>query len=559
MFRLVRRLGPLKPTTLLKSRFYSGAQPKPPNTDILIKSLIFTAGSIVGGYLYSSEVQQSTKSTLPIDQVTSPEYANKEQLAQAIEAVKKVFRKNTPDYDESLIINSSQEDKDSHSDTYFNSYHPEPNEEPQYVIYPRSTEEVSEVLKICNKYKVPVVPITGKSSLEGHFINTRRGVCIDISLMDEVIELNQQDLDIKVQAGLGWETLADYLSEYNLLFPIDPGPGASIGGICANNASGTNASRYGECYKNVLSLTVVLADGTIIKTKNRPRKSSAGYNLNSLFIGSEGTLGIITEATLKLYVKPKIERVAVVPFKSIQDAANSVNSYLLNGMQLNAIELLDDKMMSCINASGETSRKWTEAPTLFLKIGGSNDKVVQSTVDQVKTLSSQHNSIDFQFARNDEETEELWSARKVALWSTINQGRVTDPSIKLWTTDAAVPISKLPQFLEETKEDIANNGLENTLVAHIGDGNAHSFILYKPDQYKLAEKVVDNMVRRAIAYEGTCTGEHGVGLGKRQFLLEEVGGDAVDLMRNIKLHLDPSRILNPDKIFQIDPKESRSH
>lgn len=530
---------------------------------LLSKTLIFTGGSMFGAYLYQSEQSNggaSDRSLLKVQELQPPTYATKQELHKAIEEVRQVFYKNTPDLeDESLVLNNSTDDTESHADTYFNSYHPEKNEKPQYVVYPRLTEEVSEIMTIFHKYRVPVVPISGKSSLEGHFINTRCGVCIDISFMDEILNFNKQDLDVTVQGGVGWETLADYLDEHNLLFSVDPGPGATIAGCCANNASGTNASRYGECYKNVLSLTVVLADGTIIKTKNRPRKSSAGYNLNSLFVGSEGTLGIITEATLKLHVKPKVERVIVVPFKSIQDAANSVNTFLLNGIQLNAIELLDDKMMTCINKTGETTRKWTEKPTLFLKVGGSNDEVVNSLVNQVRQLSNEHNSTDFQFATSDEETRELWSARKVALWSTINQGKLIDESIQIWTTDAAVPVSKLPKFLEETKADIDAHNLPNTLVSHIGDGNAHSFILYKPNERDIAEKVVDNMVRRAIEYEGTCTGEHGVGLGKRQFLLEEVGEQTVDVMRNIKLHLDPLRILNPDKVFQIDPLEHRSH
>ena len=526
---------------------------------LFLKTLIFTGGSVFGAYMYQLDSEKpSVRSTLKLQDIESPEYCNDKQLEQAIEEIRHIFLKDK-DVDLSLMINNTDEDISSHSDTYFNSCHAKDNEKPKYVIYPRLTNEVSEIMKVFHKYKVPVVPTSGKSSLEGHFILTRSGVCVDLSGMDQVLELNPTDLDMRVQGGIGWETLADYLDEYNLLFPIDPGPGAAIGGICSNNASGTNASRYGECYKNILSLTVVLADGTVIKTKKRPRKSSAGYNLNSLFIGSEGTLGIITEATLRLYVKPKIERVAVVPFTSILDAAKSVSEYLLNGIQLNAIELLDDNMMSCINSSGETSRKWQENPTLFLKIGGSNDETVSSLIDQVKQISQQNNSIEFQFAQNEEETIELWSARKVALWSTINQGKLKDPTTQIWTTDAAVPISKLPQFLEETKQDIDNHNLQNTLVAHIGDGNCHSFILYKPNELSIAQQVVDNMVRRAIGFDGTCTGEHGVGMGKRDFLVEEVGDDSVDLMRNIKLHLDPLRILNPDKVFKIDPKDERGH
>ncbi|KAG7663775.1 DLD1 [[Candida] subhashii] len=540
-------------------------------------ALVFIGGSIIGGvltYQFASKSNSTTAeksiapatittnidlaSTLPLDNLSPPTYCTDEQLQQGISEIRSLFLQTTPHsstVDESLLINNTQEQLDSHSDTYFNSHHPKPHERPKYVVYPRTTKEVSEIMKICHKYSIPVVPTSGRSSLEGHFIPTRGGISIDVSNLSEILQLNQTDLDISVQAGVGWEELADYLNDYNLLFSSDPGPGATISGICANNASGTNATRYGETYKNVLNLTVVLADGTIVKTKQRPRKSSAGYNLNSLFVGSEGTLGIITEATLRLHVKPTEESVIVVPFKSIRDAANAVNDILLTGIQMNAIELLDDKMMKVVNASGETSRKWQEMPTLFLKVGGPNINVINATIDQLKSITTRNNNLDFQFASNEDEKTELWSARKVALWSTIDHGKSLDPNMQLWTTDAAVPISRLPQFLTETKADIDSHGLKNTLVAHIGDGNAHSFILYTPEERDVAEKVVNNMVQRAVQYEGTCTGEHGVGYGKRQFLLEEVGPIPIDLMRRIKLALDPKRILNPDKVFKIDPND----
>lgn len=531
---------------------------------VLSKTIIFTSGAVFGAYLYQQDAKElnkpnyNGKSVLSLEELDSPNYADNKTIELGINKIKQIFKRNTKSdeiYDESLLVTNTKEELDAHADTYFNTHHASKDERSKYVIYPRLTEEVSEIMKICYELSIPVVPTGGRSSLEGHFIPTRGGITLDLSNMDQIIKLNEKDLDINVQGGIGWETLKDYLDDYNLLFSVDPGPSGVISGGLACNSSGTQATRYGEAYKNVLNLTVVLADGTIIKTKQRPKKSSAGYNLNSLFIGSEGTLGIITEATLKLHVKPKIERVAVIPFKTIKDAAESVNSYILNGIQLNAIELLDDKMMKCINESGETSRKWTELPTLFLKIGGSNDDVVKSLINQVKLISSSHNSVDFKFASSIDETTELWSARKVALWSTINQGKLKDENIQLWTTDAVVPISCLPNFLVETKDDIDSSGLSNTLVAHIGDGNAHSFILYNPLERSKAEHVVHNMVRRAIAYEGTCTGEHGIGYGKRDFLVEEIGELPVDLMRKIKLSLDPKRIMNPDKIFKIDPNE----
>lgn len=537
-------------------RRYSNIPKSSPNNYPLLFG-VSGLGAILGGALVykatggNDRDSDKNSSVLELSSLLTPKYATDKEISLAIDSIRSI--------DVNLVVSNAKEELDSHSDTYFNSHHPSPEERPKYVVFPKLTEEVSDILKICHKYRVPVVPISGGSSLEGHFIPTRGGISLDLSGMDQIIQLNENDLDMTVGAGVGWEALADYLEPFGLMFGPDPGPGANIGGMCATNCLGTNASKYGECYKNVLSLTVVLADGTILKTRQRPKKSSAGYNLTSLFIGSEGTLGIITEATIKLHVRPKFESVCVVPFPEIELAANAVNSIIKAGLDLNAIEFLDDKMMKCINQSGETLRKWTELPTLFLKIGGSNDTIVKSVINQLKSIVKQHGNKDFLFATNDEEKTELWSARKVALWSTINQGKLTNENIQLWTTDAAVPISKLPQFLKETKADIDSHGLYNTLVAHIGDGNAHSFILYDPSERHTAEKVVNNMVRRAIDYEGTCTGEHGIGMGKREFLVEELGEIPIDLMRNIKLSIDPLRILNPDKIFKIDPNEPEEY
>jgi D-lactate dehydrogenase (cytochrome) len=358
-----------------------------------------------------------------------------------------------------------------------------------------------------------------------------------------------------VQPGVSWEDLHDYLGPEGLLFGPDPGPGALIGGMVGTSCSGTNAARYGTMKENVAGLTVVLADGTVVKTKNRPRKSAAGYNLTGLIIGSEGTLGVVTEVTLKLHVKPKEETVAVVTFPTIADASNTVADIVQSGLQVNAVELLDDKMMQVVNASGETTRTWIEKPTLFFKLGANNKNILNEFVSEVQRLSEKHHSHSFEFAKSEEEITELWSARKMALWSTINQGRLIHPDMQVWTTDVAVPISKLANVLSETKDDMAKSGLTATLVGHAGDGNFHAFLLYTPDQRSIAENLVENMVKRAIKAEGTCTGEHGVGYGKREYLLEELGEDPVNMMRRIKVALDPHRLLNPDKIFKIDPND----
>lgn len=518
--------------------------------------MVATAG-LFFTYQSSSISNDDSKSSLypessitALSDLTPPKYASIEDFDKAKKEIEKIVGSDN--------LASSRSELDSHSDTYFNSHHALDDQRPQLIVFPSSTEEVSQILKITHKYRIPIIPFSGGTSLEGHYIATTGTPSITIDLsknMANIIALHQEDLDVVVQPGVGWEDLHDYLSEKGLLFGPDPGPGALIGGMISTSCSGTNAARYGTMKENVAGLTVVLADGTIIKTKNRPRKSSAGYNLTGLIIGSEGTLGIVTEATLKLHVKPKEETVAVVSFDSINDASKTVSDIVQNGIQVNAVELLDDKMMKVVNASGETTRKWIEKPTLFFKIGANNHSVLKELINEVNNISQKNKSSNFEFAKNPEEIEELWSARKMALWSTINQGRQEHPDMQVWTTDVAVPISKLANVLSETKEDMAKSGLTATLVGHVGDGNFHAFLLYKPEQRSIAEKLVANMVQRAIDAEGTCTGEHGVGYGKREFLLEELGEEPVNMMRRIKISLDPLRLLNPDKIFKIDPND----
>jgi D-lactate dehydrogenase (cytochrome) len=338
------------------------------------------------------------------------------------------------------------------------------------VVYPGTTEEVSEVMKICHQRKIPVTAYSGGTSLEGHFTPTRKGISIDFGRMNKVLALHEEDLDVVVQPAVGWEELNNELSDRGLFFPPDPGPGAMIGGMVGTGCSGTNAYRYGTMREWVLSLTVVMADGTIIKTRQRPRKSSAGYDLTKLFIGSEGTLGLVTEATLKLTVKPESTSVAVCSFPSIKHAATCVREVVGKGIPVAAVEILDDNQMRCINISKTTSREWAESPTLFFKFTGTPSGVKEQ-IAQVKALASQTGSKTFEFARNATEQEELWSARKEALWSTMSVKKEGD---RVWTGDVAVPMSKLPQVIEETKEDIQKSGLFSTIVGHVGDGNFHS-------------------------------------------------------------------------------------
>jgi D-lactate dehydrogenase (cytochrome) len=513
------------------------------------------AGSITtGGLVYYQLINNPPQDLFPNSSTTKLQDVNEIKYGDVNIAIKELTEK----LGQSKITSTEPEIK-HHSDSSWATDHAKPNEAPVAIVYPESTEDVSIALKICHDLKVPVVPFTGGTSLEGHFISTRNGICIDLSKMDKIIALHQDDLDIVVQPAVGWENLRDYLQKFNLLFGPDPGPGACIGGMVATSCSGTNAARYGTMRENVVSVTVVLPDGTIIKTKRRPRKSSAGYNLTNLFVGSEGTLGIVTEITLKLNVKPKFENIALVTFNELKDAANSVANFVQEGIQLNAIELLDDKMMHFVNYSGETEKKYKELPTLLLKIGGSSQDAVNVVTKTVQQIAKKNNSKSFEFAADEEEKFQLWNARKTALWSTIQYGKEKiDPNIQVWSTDVAVPISKFVQSLETTKEEIKNSGLTSSIVGHAGDGNYHAVILFKEEERALASKLVSNMVKRAIKLDGTVSGEHGIGVGKKEFLIEEVGQSSVDLMRKIKFAIDPHKILNPDKVFAIDPLNDRT-
>lgn len=328
-------------------------------------------------------------------------------------------------------------------------------------------------MKICHQRLIPVTPYSGGTSLEGHYAPTRGGVCIDFQRMNRIVSLHKRDMDVVVQPALGWEELNEELAKDGLFFPPDPGPGAKIGGMVGTGCSGTNAYRYGTMREWVLSLTVVLADGTIIKTKQRPRKSSAGYDLTKLFIGSEGTLGLVTEATLKLTVKPKSESVAVATFPTIHDAAECVTKVVEEGIPVAGVEILDDVQMKCINASGQTSRKWKELPTIFFKFTGTPTGVKEQ-IGIVQKFAKSSAGQSFEFARGADENRELWSARKEALWSVMAMKR--DPGDQVWTTDVAVPMSKLPDIIEQTKKDIVDSGLLAGICGHVGDGNFHGSI-----------------------------------------------------------------------------------
>lgn len=514
---------------------------------------LFSSGVGLGGaYTIYSHAQSNSifpnSSTTPLSDLGPPLYANKKTCELAYREIEAFLGKDQVTRNKDML--------DSHSDTYWNSHHAKPDERPGIIAYPGSTEDVSEIARICHKYRVPIVPFAGGTSLEGNFTPVYGGVSIDFGRMNKIVELHEKDLDIVVQPAVNWEELNEYLEDHGLFFGPDPGPGAMIAGMVGTGCSGTNAYRYGTMRENTVSLTVVLADGTVVKTKQRPRKSSAGYNLTQLFIGSEGTLGIVTEATLKLVPLPKNQSVAVATFPSLEAAAATASAVVQNGIQVGAVELLDHHMMKAINDSGSTTRRWDEAPTIIFKFEGPSASTVKDQITHVKNLASANGHRTFEFATNPDDRAELWSARKNALWSTMDVG---PKGSHLWTTDVAVPISKLSAIIRETQQDIESSGLFGTVVGHVGDGNFHTFLLYNPDtQRDIAENVVHRMVERAVKYEGTCTGEHGVGIGKKLYLEPELGVPAVDLMRRLKMSLDPLCLLNPDKIVTINPDSTET-
>ncbi|KAF2091214.1 FAD-binding domain-containing protein [Saccharata proteae CBS 121410] len=444
-------------------------------------------------------------------------------------------------------VSTNDADLKSHSGSEWSSYPTLPGDVPFAIVKPGSTDDVSKIMKVCHSRRIPVTAYSGGTSLEGHFAATRGGICIDFSRMDQILSLNKDDLDCVVQPAVGWEYLNEELGERGLFFPPDPGPGAQIGGMVGTGCSGTNSYRYGTMRDWVLSLTVVLADGTIIKTRQRPRKSSAGYDLTRTFIGSEGTLGLVTEATLKVTVKPQNTSVAVCSFPSIRAAADCVFKVVGEGVPIAAIEILDDVQMRCINDAGSTSKRWAEVPTLFFKFSGT-PTAVKEHIGIVQNLAKGTGSKTFEFARSAEEAEQLWSARKEALWSVMAKKR--DEGDKVWTTDVAVPISRLPGIIEETKADIERSGLIGAIVGHVGDGNFHAILLYNDREHSTADAVVHRMVKRAIELEGTATGEHGVGIVKRDYLNHELGEETVDAMRRLKLAFDPLCLLNCDKVVR---------
>jgi D-lactate dehydrogenase (cytochrome) len=417
---------------------------------------------------------------------------------------------------------------------------------PQAVCFAESEDEVSRILKIANVHRVPVIPFGAGTSLEGHVSATQGGICLDVSHMNRILEVHAADLDAVIEPGVTRQALDQHLRDQGLFFSVDPGSDATIGGMAATRASGTNAIRYGTIRENVLSMRVILADGRMIKTGSRARKSSSGYDLTKLFIGSEGTLGIITQLTVRLHGIPEEIVAAVCSYPSLKAAVDVVTAVVQSGIPIARAELMDEAAMRAV--VDYTKLDYEVKPTLFLEFSGAPAAVAEQ-VRTVEAISSEMGGGEFRWARDHETRSRLWRARHQTHYAILARR----PGGKIMPTDVCVPISRLVECVMATKEDISKAPFFITLNGHAGDGNFHLGLLIDPDseeELQVAEDINERLVARALAMEGTCSGEHGIGIGKIGYLDAE-HGDALDVMRSIKSTFDPNGILNPGKLIPL--------
>lgn len=418
---------------------------------------------------------------------------------------------------------------------------------PAAVVFALSTQDVADAVALCARHQVPVIPFGVGSSLEGHLLAVQGGISIDVSRMDKVLSINAEDLTVTVQPGVTRKAVNEAVKSEGLFFPIDPGADASIGGMTATRASGTNAVRYGTMRENVLALEVVTARGEVIRTGTRAKKSSAGYDLTRLMVGSEGTLGVITEVTLKLYPLPEAISAAICSFPTIEAAVRTVIQVIQLGVPIARCELIDANTVRMVNAHSKLGLR--EEHLLLMEFHGSPASVKEQA-ETVQEIASDFGGNAFEWATTPEERTRLWTARHNAYFAAIQ----SKPGCRAVSTDTCVPISRLADCLLDSVAEADATGLPYFLVGHVGDGNFHFGYLIDPDnadERRVAEELNIKLVTRALKLEGTCTGEHGVGLHKMGFLLDEAGAGAIDMMRTIKRALDPDNILNPGKIFSV--------
>jgi D-lactate dehydrogenase (cytochrome) len=419
------------------------------------------------------------------------------------------------------------------------------NQPPDVVVYPQTTGEVVEIVKLCAAHGVPIVPFGTGTSLEGHVNAPFGGVSVDMSLMKRIVAVHEEDLDVTLEPGVTRKELNEHLRASGLFFPIDPGADASLGGMAATRASGTNAVRYGTMRDNVLSLTVVLPNGDVVKTARRARKSSAGYDLTRLIVGSEGTLGIITEMTLRLHGIPEAISAGICPFPSVKAACDAVILTIQSGIPVARIELLDASFARAINQHSKLGLP--ETPLLLLEFHGT-EASVQEQAERFGGIATDCGGGPFEWATKAEDRSRLWQARHDAYWAAKGLRPGTQPV----ATDVCVPISRLAECVDETTRDIEATGLVAAILGHVGDGNFHVQALVDtsdPEEVAQCQAFIERLVERALAMEGTCTGEHGIGQMKMKYMEAEHGSEALDLMRTLKRAIDPANIMNPGKVF----------
>ncbi|KAF9033575.1 FAD-linked oxidase-like protein [Panaeolus papilionaceus] len=471
-----------------------------------------------------------------VQQIGPPSYGSYGDFQRAMTELQSIFAEDS--------ISTDPEELHFHG---FSAHDYHPRIPPSVVVYPACTADVVKIVKIATKYRMPVIAFSGGTSLEGHFrAHTLGGICIDMNKMDRILEIHEKDSDLVCEPAARWVDINEHLRKKGI---IDPGPGATIGGMLSTGCSGTNAVRYGTAKGEwFLNATVVLPSGEVIKTRRRARKSAAGFDLTKLFIGAEGTLGIITEVTIRL-APVQSTNVAVVHFPDVMSATEASIDILNQGVGIQCVELLDEMSMKAINNYGMSIRKWPDKISLFLKLQGVSNGSLAETAKIVEEVTKKHGGTGFSLARDEKEAHDLWADRKNIYFAGLS---LVEGSRGL-TTDVCVPISNLPALIAETKKDLENIGIVSSVVGHVGDGNFHALLLFTNDEeLKVAKAASHRIVMRAIVLDGTCTGEHGVGMGKKEYLTEELGEGTVELMKAIKRTIDPHNLFNPGKLYPDD-------